>query len=339
MEFIHIISLLVMFGLIFISAFFQLSAIVWTILIGIGLITCTVLGYLSAPWLIIFWLGYLAAALFANLHQLRRRYLIMPALKILQPRMPPISNTEREAIEAGNTWWEKELFCGRPHWKKLFAIPKPTLTQEEQAFLDNQVDTLCSMLSDWEITQKEKDLPHEVWNYLKKEKFLGMVISKEYGGLGFSALAHSTVVVKIATRSISAAVNTMVPNSLGPGELLTHYGTEEQKRYYLPRLAVGEEIPCFALTAPDAGSDAGSIPDSGIVCYGQHNGKEVLGIRLNWDKRYITLAPVATVLGLAFQLYDPDHLLGDGDKEDIGITLCLIPTSHPGVEIGNRHYP
>ncbi|TAK73208.1 MAG: acyl-CoA dehydrogenase [Gammaproteobacteria bacterium] len=337
MELAHIISVIVIVGLVFTSAFFQLATLVWTALIGIALISFTLLGYLTAPWLIIFWLGYLCAALFANLHQLRRRYLILPALKILQQRMPPISNTEREAIDAGHTWWEKELFCGQPQWKKLFAIPKPTLTAAEQSFVDNQVETLCGMLCDWEITQKNRDLSPEVWEYLKKEKFFGMVIAKEYGGLGFSALAHSTVVVKIATRSISAAVNTMVPNSLGPGELLSHYGTEEQKNYYLPRLAAGQEIPCFALTAPDAGSDAGSIPDTGIICQGEYNGKEVIGIRLNWDKRYITLAPIATVLGLAIQLYDPEHLVGE--EEEIGITLCLIPTTHPGVEIGNRHYP
>ena len=276
-------------------------------------------------------------AAFANLHQLRQRYIVRPALNWLQEQMPSISETEREAIEAGNTWWEKELFCGRPAWKKLFQIPRPTLTQEEQHFIDHQVETLCSMLNDWDIIFKRHDLPEEVWEYLKNEKFLGMAIPKQYGGLGFSALAHSTIIVKIASRSLSTAVNTMVPNSLGPGELIAHYGTEEQKNYYLPRLAGGLEVPCFALTAPEAGSDAGAIPDTGIVCRMEVEGKETLGIRLSWDKRYITLAPVATVLGLAFHMYDPDHLLGQ--EEDIGITLCLMPTSHPGVEIGHRHYP
>lgn len=267
----------------------------------------------------------------------RQQFILPFFLKKLKSKLPPISNTEREAIQAGNTWWEKELFSGSPNWQNLYAIPRPQLSAEEQTFLDNQVEQLCSMLDDWQIVFENRDLSPDVWAFLKKEKFFGLVIPKEYGGLGFSALAHSTIITKIATRSISAAVNTMVPNSLGPAELLNHYGTPEQKSYYLPRLARGDEIPCFALTAPEAGSDAGSIPDTGIVCRGWHDGKEIIGVRLTWDKRYITLAPIATVLGLAFKMYDPDHLLGD--KEDIGITLCLLPTSHPGVEIGNRHYP
>ncbi len=279
----------------------------------------------------------LATLLFCFAHNWRQKYIIKPLVAKMRKKLPPISQTEREAINAGNTWWEKELFCGRPEWDKLFAIPKPALSNEEQSFLDNQVEHLCSLLNDWQIIYNDHDLPKTVWAYLKQEKFFGLVIPKQYGGLGFSALAHSTVVTKIATRSISAAVNTMVPNSLGPAELILHYGTDEQKNHYLPRLASGLEIPCFALTAPEAGSDAGAIPDTGIVCRGKYNGKEVLGIRLNWDKRYITLAPIATVLGLAVHLYDPDHLLGE--NSDVGITLCLIPTSHPGVEIGSRHFP
>lgn len=337
MDLATISAVLVMLGLVLTAAIFQMSVLTWTCTLGVALLTLTLSGYVSAALLSVFWVLYLIAALFANLTLLRRRYIVAPALPLLKKQMPAISNTEREALEAGNTWWEKELFSGRPEWDQLFSIPRPTLTVEEESFLSNQVEQLCSMLDDWQIMNELRDLPAEVWSYLKNEKFLGMVIPKEYGGLGFSALAHSTIVVKIASRSISAAVNTMVPNSLGPAELLLHYGTDEQKAYYLPRLARGEEIPCFALTAPDAGSDAGAIPDSGVVCRGNYNGNEVLGIRLSWDKRYITLAPVATVLGLAFRLYDPDHLLGD--KEDIGITLGLIPTSHPGVEIGNRHYP
>ena len=267
----------------------------------------------------------------------RQKNIIKPLAANMRKKLPPISQTEREAINAGNTWWEKELFCGRPDWNSLFSLPKPTMTTEEQSFLDNQVEHLCSLLNDWQIIFEDHDLPKTVWAYLKQEKFFGLAIPKQYGGHGFSALAHSTVVTKIATRSISAAVNTMVPNSLGPAELILHYGTDEQKNHYLPRLASGLDIPCFALTAPEAGSDASAIPDTGIVCRGKYQGKEVIGIRLNWDKRYITLAPIATVLGLAFHLYDPDHLLGE--KSDIGITLCLIPTSHPGVEIGSRHFP
>lgn len=334
----NIISTFVVIVCVLTAAFLQFSILTWTALIGIALFLLTVLGYLSFwPLLLIFWVVYLSAALFANLASYRRHYFTTPLLKILQKRMPAISETEREAIEAGNTWWEKELFNGRPQWKKLFSIPPPTLSSEERNFLDHQVDQLCSMLSDWQIVNQDKDLSPEVWNYLKTEKFFGMVIPKKYGGLGFSALAHSTIVVKIATRSVSAAVNTMVPNSLGPAELLLHYGTDEQKSYFLPRLAVGQEIPCFALTAPEAGSDAGAIPDTGIVCHGDYEGTNIIGIRLSWNKRYITLAPIATLLGLAFNLYDPDKLLGGTEK--IGITLCLIPTSHPGVEIGSRHYP
>lgn len=337
MDMTQVISTFVILGLVWVAAFFQLSALVWSVLIGVALVLVTLVGHLTLMLLIPFWLIYFAAAAFVHLHTLRRRYVIKPILSILQKQMPSISSTERAAIEAGDTWWEKELFCGRPHWKKLFNIPRPVLSKEEQHFLDNQVEHLCSMINDWDIVFNQRNLPQAMWEFLKNEKFFGMVIPKKYGGLGFSALAHSTVVTKIASRSTSVAVTTMVPNSLGPGELILHYGTEEQKDYYLPRLANGIEIPCFALTGPDAGSDAGAIPDTGIICRDLHNGKEVIGIRLSWDKRYITLAPVATVLGLAIHLYDPDQILAE--EQDIGITLCLIPTSHPGVEIGNRHFP
>lgn len=337
MDVTNVLSILVLLGLAWIAAFFRFSVIIWTSLIAFALLVVSVFHYLSPLPLIIGWLAFLAVASFANLRSWRQKHVILPVLKRLQKQMPTISDTERAAIEAGDTWWEKELFCGRPDWKKLFDIPRPVLSLEENGFLNNQVEHLCSLIDDWQIIDKENDLSPEIWEYLKKEKFFGMAIPKAYGGLGFSALAHSSVVTKIATRSISAAVTTMVPNSLGPAELLLHYGTEEQKSHYLPRLACGKEIPCFALTGPDAGSDAGAIPDTGIICRGEYQGKETLGIRLNWDKRYITLAPIATVLGIAFHLYDPQHLLGD--KEDIGITLCLVPTSHPGVEIGNRHYP
>src|SRR5581483_10488011 len=204
-------------------------------------------------------------------------------------------------------------------------------------FVDGPVEELCAMCNDWQISHELQDLPPQVWQYIKDQGFLGMIIPKKYGGLGFSALAHSAVVMKLSTRSSAAAISVMVPNSLGPAELLLHYGTEEQKDYYLPRLAKGLEIPCFALTNPEAGSDAAAIPDFGIVCKGTWQGKEVLGMRVTWDKRYITLGPVATLLGLAFRLYDPDHLIGD--KEDLGITCALVPTSTPGVNIGRRHMP
>lgn len=252
--------------------------------------------------------------------------------------MPPISETEREALEAGTVWWDAELFSGRPDWNKLLSTPVPALTSEEQAFLNGPVQELCRMLEDWRINEELHDLPPEVWKFIKDKGFFGMIIPKKYRGLEFSALAHSTVVMKIASRSITTAVTVMVPNSLGPAELLLHYGTEEQKNHYLPRLARGEEIPCFALTSLDAGSDATAMTDTGVVSRGEFRGeKDVLGIRLNWDKRYITLGPVATVLGLAFKLYDPDHLIGN--QEDRGITVALIPTNTPGVEIGRRHAP
>lgn len=323
--------------LLLVLAYVQAPILLWVSLIGVALLATSLFGLLTFLTLSILWVLFIVAVLFVSLKKFRQRYFIKPLIGRLKKRMPPISDSERIAIESGDVWWEKDLFSGQPKWKKLLAIPKPQLTTEEQAFLDNQVDTVCSMASDWEIVNDRQDLPEEMWAYFKKERFFGLVIPKEYGGHGFSALAHSTIVTKIATHSLTMAVDMMVPNSLGPAELLLHYGTAEQKHYYLPRLANGEEIPCFALTGPEAGSDAGSITDSGMICYGDHEGKKVLGMRLTWNKRYITLAPVATVLGLAFRLYDPEHLLGE--KVDLGITLCLVPTSHPGVEIGNRHYP
>jgi acyl-CoA dehydrogenase len=263
----------------------------------------------------------------ANVPFLRRKLVSDAVLVIFRRIMPPMSPTERDAIEAGTVWWDGQLFSGRPKWQELLSTPQPTLTAEEQRFLDQDTEELCAMITDWETTHVHRDLPPRVWQFIKDRGFLGMSIAKEYGGLGFSAFAHSQVMTKLSTHSGTVSVTVMVPNSLGPGELLAHYGTDEQKRYYLPRLAKGLEIPCFALTAPTAGSDAASIPDYGIVCRGEHQGERVLGLRVTWDKRYITLGPVATLLGLAFRAYDPDHLLGD--REDIGITCALIPTTHP----------
>ncbi len=269
---------------------------------------------------------------------LRRLIVSNQVLKIFRKMLPQISQTEQEALDAGTVWWDGDLFSGKPDWNKLLAYPKPQLSAEEKAFLDGPVDQLCGMLDEWKITQELQDLPPEVWQFIKDNGFFGLIIPKEYGGYGFSALAHSQVVMKIGSRSGTAAVTVMVPNSLGPAELLLHYGTEEQKNYYLPRLAKGQEVPCFALTSPDAGSDAGSIPDFGIVCRGEYDGKQdVLGMRVTWEKRYITLGPVSTILGLAFKLYDPDRLLGGA--EDLGITLALIPSNTPGVNIGRRHFP
>jgi acyl-CoA dehydrogenase len=268
-----------------------------------------------------------------------RRILISShVLKVFRKLLPQVSQTEQEALDAGTVWWEGDLFSGAPNWNKLLAYPKPKLSAEEKAFLNGPVEQLCAMLDEWRITRELNDLPPEVWQFIKENGFFGMIIPKQYGGLGFSALAHSEVVMKISSRSGTAAVTVMVPNSLGPAELLLQYGTEEQKNHYLPRLAKGLEIPCFALTAPEAGSDAGSIPDTGIVCHGEFNGDpHVLGLRVTWEKRYITLGPVATLLGLAFKVHDPDGLLGE--KKDLGITLALIPTQTPGVNIGRRHFP
>jgi acyl-CoA dehydrogenase len=268
---------------------------------------------------------------------LRRAVLSGPVLGIFRRIMPPMSQTEADAINAGTVWWDGELFSGRPDWSRMLAFPKPVLTPEEQSFLDHETEQLCALASEFETTHHAYDLSPAAWQYIKDQGFLGMIIPKKYGGKGFSAIAHSAVIQKLSTRASSTAVTVMVPNSLGPAELLLHYGTEEQKNHYLPRLARGLEIPCFGLTNPHAGSDAAAIPDTGIVCRGMWNGREVLGMRVTWEKRYITLGPVATLLGLAFRLRDPDHLLGD--REDIGITCALVPTDTPGVHIGRRHLP
>ncbi len=261
--------------------------------------------------------------------------LTVPIYRWARTALPRLSDTERDALEAGDVWWDAELFTGSPDWRRLLATRPATLTDEEQAFLDGPVRELCAMLDDWKITWELGDLPPEVWEFIKAKKFFGMIIPKEFGGLGFSAYAHSEVVRTVSTRSIAAAVTIMVPNSLGPGELLMQFGTEEQRNHYLPRLADGREIPCFSLTSPQAGSDAAAMIDRGVVI--RREGSNELAIRLNWHKRYITLGPVATVMGLAFKLEDPDHLLGD--REDIGITVALVPTQTPGVEIGQRHLP
>jgi acyl-CoA dehydrogenase len=285
-------------------------------------------------------LGGLVLVLLAGLltlRPLRRAVLTRPIFSAYRKVLPQMSDTEREALEAGTVWWEGELFRGQPDWQKLHAYPVPKLTAEEQSFLDKECEEACRLVDDWKVTHELYDLPNEAWRYIKDKGFLGMIIPKKYGGLEFSAYAHSQVVTKLSTRSSALSVSVMVPNSLGPAELLLHYGTEEQKNHYLPRLAKGIEVPAFALTSPWAGSDAASIPDSGVVCKGIYQGKEVLGMRVSWDKRYITLAPVCTVFGLAFHLYDPDGLLGD--KKHIGITCALVPYDHPGVDTGRRHFP
>ena len=318
-------------------AYFGVPFWAWTVALALPLVYTSIFCELSPAVLIALWVVFAALLLPFNIPALRRALItkkIFPAFKAAVPRM---SQTEREALEAGDVWWDGELFTGRPDWKKLLDETAPKLTLEEQQFLDGPVQHLCDMLDDWRITEELHDLPPEVWTFIKTQGFFGMIIPKEYGGHGFSAQLHSAVVAKVSGRSVSAAVTVMVPNSLGPAELLMRYGTQKQRDHYLPRLAKGKDIPCFALTGPTAGSDAGSIPDRGVVVKREYKGKETVGILLNWEKRYITLGPVATVLGLAFRLYDPDGLIGD--KEDIGITLALIPTDTPGVKIGRRHFP
>jgi len=266
----------------------------------------------------------------------RRRTLTPAIMRAMAGALPRMGDTERIALEAGTVWWDGELFSGRPDWKKLLEFQRKPLSARERAFLDGPVEELCGMVEEWRV-ERDGDLPPEAWRFIKENRFFGMIIPEEYGGLGFSALANSAVVTKLSSRSVAAAVTVMVPNSLGPAELLLHYGTEEQKRHFLPRLAVAEDIPCFALTGPEAGSDAASTKSRGVVCRGVHQGREVLGMRLNWRKRYITLSPVTTLIGLAFRLYDPERLLGE--REDLGITLALIPRDTPGIEIGKRHDP
>lgn len=268
---------------------------------------------------------------------LRRMIVTRPLLAAVANAIPRLSPTESEAIDAGDRWWDAELFTGNPDWDQMLSMPEAELSDEEKAFLDGPVEELCAMLDDWKMTWETRDLSPEAWEFLKRHKFFGMIVPMAYGGLGFSAFAHSEVVRKIATRSISGAVTAMVPNSLGPGELLLQFGTDAQRRYWLPRLADGREIPCFGLTSPEGGSDAAAMIDEGVICHGEWDGERVLGMRLNWNKRYITLAPVATLLGLAFKLRDPDHLLGE--REELGITVALVPTGLPGIEIGERHIP
>src|SRR5579883_1839998 len=317
-------------------AYQRASLIIWTISFALLLALATKFHGFTVG-MIVSWIFFLAIATLLNLPVWRRRFITQPLFKFYCNIMPSMSRTEREAINAGTVTWEGDLFRGNPKWQKLLSLPVPKLTAAEQAFLDGPVEKLCGVISDWDITHNRADLPPEVWEFLKKEGFFAFIIPKEYGGKQFSAYAHSQIITKISGRSITLSSTVSVPNSLGPAELLLHYGTEEQKNYYLPRLARGEEIPCFALTSPEAGSDAGSMTDHGVVCHGDFQGKQIIGIKLNWSKRYITLAPIATVIGLAFKLYDPEHLIGK--KEDVGITCALIPRETPGITIGRRHFP
>ncbi|TNY86584.1 acyl-CoA dehydrogenase, partial [Vibrio parahaemolyticus] len=328
-----LLSIVAMAVVLGITLYHRMSLVKSVSLLTAAMLVLTITGSVG----VIGWTLYvLAIAVFA-VSGIRQSLISRKALTLFKTVLPAMSQTEKEALDAGTVWWEAELFKGKPEWEKLHAIQAPKLSAEERAFLDGPVNEVCAMVSDFQVTHELADLPPEVWQYLKDNKFFAMIIKKKYGGLEFSAYAQSLVLQKLTGVSGVLSSTVGVPNSLGPGELLQHYGTEDQKNYYLPRLAEGKEIPCFALTSPEAGSDAGSIPDYGVVCKGEWEGKEVLGMRLTWNKRYITLAPVATVLGLAFKLRDPEGLLGD--KEDLGITCALIPTDVKGVEIGNRHFP
>jgi len=329
--------LLLFFSLVLWLAYQRASLARATGVLGALLIGYTALGAGPLWWKALLWVVFIPHLLL-NVRPLRRSLISRRFLRVYKRMLPPMSTTEREALEAGTVWWDGELFSGGPDWNKLLSAKVPKLTAEEQAFIDGPCEELCRMLDDWDITHRRADLPPEVLDFIKKKGFWAMIIPKKYGGLEFSAYAHSSVVVKIASRSATVASTIVVPNSLGPAELLLHYGTEEQKNHYLPRLARSEDIPCFALTGPRVGSDAGSMPDTGIVCRGIYQGREVTGIRLNFSKRYITLAPIATIIGLAFRLFDPQRLLG-GDKSDYGITVALVPRATPGITIGRRHFP
>ena len=314
------------------ASFAQATLVLGTLLAGY-----TFFGAGPLWWKAVLW-ALFTPQLLLNIRPLRRSLISRRFLRVYKRMLPPMSTTEREALEAGTVWWDGELFTGGPDWNKLLSAKAPKLTAEEQAFIDGPCEELCRMIDDWDITHRRADLPPEVFDFIKKKGFWAMIIPKKYGGLEFSAYAHSCVIVKIASRSSTVASTVVVPNSLGPAEMLLHYGTEQQKNHFLPRLARGEEIPCFGLTGPRAGSDAGSIPDTGVVCRGIYQGREVTGIRLNFSKRYITLAPIATIIGLAFRLFDPERLMG-GDKTDYGITVALVPRNTPGVTIGRRHLP
>ena len=313
-----------------------LAAAIGTFAAQIGLFSGQIDAAPVSLWSVLGWLPAIVLALL-SVGTLRRRVLVEPVFGMVKAILPTVSETEQQALDAGTVGFDAELFSGTPDWGKLRAIPGIVLSPEERAFLDGPTDELCRMVDDWQIRHAHREIPQPVWDFVKRHGFLGMLISKQHGGLGFSPQAQSLILGKIASRSPDVVTIVMVPNSLGPGELIEKYGTDEQKHHYLPRLARGDEVPCFSLTGPTSGSDAATMRDIGYVTRGMHQGREVLGIRLSWDKRYITLGPVATLVGLAFRLFDPDKLLGKG--EDVGITLAIIPASHPGVNIGRRHLP
>ena len=330
-----VIAILLIIALLYL-AYKRLSLLAYTATFGALLVAYTAIGEPAGLWKGFLWLLFVGLVLL-NMAPLRQSLLTRPFMKIYRRMLPSMSSTEREALEAGTVWWDGELFTGKPDWPKLLDAKAPQLTAEEQAFLDGPCEELCGMIDDFDITHRRGDMPPEIWEFLKRKGFFAMIIHKKYGGLEFSAYAHSCVLAKLSSRSATVSSTVAVPNSLGPGELLQHYGTEDQKNHYLPRLARGDDIPCFALTGPRAGSDAASLPDTGVVCRGLWEGREIIGLRLNFSKRYITLAPVATVIGLAFRMFDPEKLLGE--RTDLGITCALIPRGTAGIRIGRRHFP
>lgn len=333
-------------GLFILAIIIQLAVVLAIFLLSLSRVTGSVVALITvivtaiiSPWSLLMGIPIALLCLVLLVTPLRQSLITKRVYKTLGGAMPSMSDTEREALDAGTSWWEKELFMGAPNWDTFANYPYPTLSAEEQSFIDNEVETLCAMLDEWKIQHEDKELSPEAWRFIKSNGFLGLIIPKEFGGLEFSSYAQSRVMSKIASRSPTAAVTCMVPNSLGPGELLMHYGTDAQKQRWLPGLAKGDEVPCFGLTGPEAGSDAGAIPDTGVVCYGMHEGEQVLGLRMNFSKRWITLAPIATVVGLAFKMHDPEGLLGNPQKTDYGITCALVPADHKGVIIGPRHNP
>ena len=332
---LFILAIIIQLAMVLAIFLLSLSRVTGSI---VALVTVLVTAFIS-PWSLILGIPIALLCIVLLVAPIRQSLITKPVYKTLGGAMPSMSDTEREALDAGTSWWEKELFMGNPDWDTFAQYPYPELSAEEQSFIDNEVEVLCAMLDEWKIQHEDKELSPEAWQFIKANGFLGLIIPKEFGGLDFSSYAQSRIMSKIASRSPTAAVTCMVPNSLGPGELLMHYGTDEQKQRWLPGLAKGDEVPCFGLTGPEAGSDAGAIPDTGVVCYGTHEGEQVLGLRMNFSKRWITLAPIATVVGLAFKMHDPEGLLGNPDKTDYGITCALVPASHEGVIIGPRHNP
>ena len=333
---INLIWLLLFLSLFLGLPYHRVNLLLSSIIITLSTYIYTVFGKAGIMMSVFLW-SFALVLILINIVPLRRSRLSKPLLNVYKRMVPKMSKTEKEALEAGGVWWEGELFSGMPNWDVLMTMPQPELSPDEKKFLNGPCEKLCEMLNDWEISHHRGDLPEEIWKFFKSEKFFAMIIPKKYGGLEFSSYANAMVTAKIASRNAVASSTVGVPNSLGPAELLLHYGSEEQKNHYLPRLANGDEIPCFALTSTEAGSDASSIIDSGVICKGTWNDEEIIGIKLNWNKRYITLAPVATILGLAFKLYDPEKLIGE--IEDYGITAALIPTNLDGVTIGRRHLP